>query len=143
MTETPKEKLNNDLPDTSKDRIMTKIAAGFAALVLSVSGMALGSGATTLPAPAPEAPVKAAATTPAAPVKEQASKVQAPVQASGAAETKAAPTVKPVAPDASKTEVKPEVKTEVAPVKKTDDKAVQGAAATGAQTGAPVKTTTN
>ena len=47
-----------------------------------------------------------------------------------------------VAPEAGKTEVKPDVKTEVAPVKKTDDKAVQGAAATGAQTGTPAKTTT-
>jgi hypothetical protein len=143
-TENSERKTLNDLPDLSKERIMTKIATGFAVLVLSVSGMALASGATTAPATAPVAPVKAsaAATTtqaPAAGVTQQAPKVQAPVQAAAPAtstETKSvAPVVKPVTPEAGKADVKADVKTDV---KKTDDKVIQGAAPAPAP-----KTTTN
>lgn len=112
---------------------MSKIAAGFAALVLTVSGVALASGTTPI---APVAPVKPAVTaaTPAAPVKAHVNKVQTPTHISGTADTKAAPIVKPEAGKA-------DVKAETAPVKKVDDKAAQGAAAT---TVAPAaKTTTN
>lgn len=112
---------------------MSKIAAGFAALVLTVSGVALASG--TAPT-APVAPVKptVAATTHAAPVKAHVNKVQTPTHVSGTAETKVAPTVKPEAGKA-------DVKTETAPVKKVEDKAAQGAAATTAAPAAKTTTT--